>query len=168
MQRDFTYVDDIVEGVMSRDRPARAYRSLQHRQPPARRADALHPGDRGGAGRKAKLEMLPMQPGDVMSTEADTAALEAATGFRPSTPVEEGVRASSSGTGDTTASQGVQASISVRRVHPDSDAVTFTRIMVVATGAKLTVRLTRLSPVTDPTVVQALPFHTWTLKSVVP
>ena len=43
-------------------------------------------------GRKAKLELLPMQAGDVPATEADTSLLEAATGFRPATPVEEGVR----------------------------------------------------------------------------
>jgi len=41
---------------------------------------------------KAKLEMLPMQAGDVMATEADTRALEALTGFKPKTPVREGVK----------------------------------------------------------------------------
>ena len=41
---------------------------------------------------KAKLELLPMQAGDVLATEADTRALDAATGFKPATPVEEGVR----------------------------------------------------------------------------
>jgi UDP-glucuronate 4-epimerase len=43
-------------------------------------------------GRKAKLTLLPMQAGDVEATDADTSALDAAVGFRPSTPVEEGVR----------------------------------------------------------------------------
>ncbi len=43
-------------------------------------------------GRKAKLDLLPMQPGDVAATEADTSALDAAVGFKPATPVEEGVR----------------------------------------------------------------------------
>jgi UDP-glucuronate 4-epimerase len=43
-------------------------------------------------GKKAKLDLLPMQPGDVRATEADTSALEAATGFKPATPVEEGIR----------------------------------------------------------------------------
>jgi UDP-glucuronate 4-epimerase len=43
-------------------------------------------------GRKAKLDLLPMQPGDVKATEADTSALDAAVGFKPATPVEEGVR----------------------------------------------------------------------------
>ena len=43
-------------------------------------------------GKKAKLDLLPMQAGDVMATEADTSALEELTGFKPKTPVEEGVR----------------------------------------------------------------------------
>jgi len=43
-------------------------------------------------GKKAKLQLLPMQQGDVAATEADTTALERDTGFRPRTPVEEGVR----------------------------------------------------------------------------
>ncbi|HZZ91115.1 MAG TPA: protein CapI, partial [Usitatibacter sp.] len=43
-------------------------------------------------GKTAKLELLPMQAGDVLATEADTSALERVTGFRPATPVEEGVR----------------------------------------------------------------------------
>jgi UDP-glucuronate 4-epimerase len=42
-------------------------------------------------GKKAVLNLLPMQPGDVPATEADTSALEAATGFRPATAVEVGV-----------------------------------------------------------------------------
>src|SRR6185369_18037701 len=43
-------------------------------------------------GMKAKLDLLPMQAGDVVATEADASALEKATGFRPATPVEEGVK----------------------------------------------------------------------------
>ena len=43
-------------------------------------------------GRKAKLNLLPMQAGDVQATEADTSLLSAAVGFKPATPVEEGVR----------------------------------------------------------------------------
>lgn len=43
-------------------------------------------------GRKAEKNMLPMQPGDVKATWADTADLEAATGWKPDTGVEEGVR----------------------------------------------------------------------------
>jgi UDP-glucuronate 4-epimerase len=43
-------------------------------------------------GRKAELEMLPAQAGDVPETYADVAALKQAVGFEPSTPIEEGVK----------------------------------------------------------------------------
>ena len=43
-------------------------------------------------GRKAELEMLPAQAGDVPETYADVAALKAAVGFEPSTPIEVGVK----------------------------------------------------------------------------
>jgi len=42
-------------------------------------------------GKKARLELLPMQQGDMAATEADTRALEEQTGFRPGTSVEEGI-----------------------------------------------------------------------------
>ena len=43
-------------------------------------------------GKQAKLQLLPMQPGDVAATEADTSALSKATGFTPHTDVAEGIR----------------------------------------------------------------------------
>ena len=43
-------------------------------------------------GRKAQCELLPMQPGDVAETYADVAALEGAVGFKPKTPIEDGIR----------------------------------------------------------------------------
>ena len=43
-------------------------------------------------GRAAERELLPMQPGDVPETYADVAALQAAVGFKPETPIDEGVR----------------------------------------------------------------------------
>jgi UDP-glucuronate 4-epimerase len=46
----------------------------------------------GALGMKAKLDLLPMQAGDVYGTHADTEALEKLTGFRPRTSVEEGVK----------------------------------------------------------------------------
>jgi len=42
-------------------------------------------------GKKAQIEMLPMQPGDVPATTADVSALESDIGYRPKTTVEEGV-----------------------------------------------------------------------------
>jgi UDP-glucuronate 4-epimerase len=43
-------------------------------------------------GKPARRELLPMQPGDVAQTYADAADLERAVGFRPKTPIEEGIR----------------------------------------------------------------------------
>ena len=110
MIRDFTYVDDIVEGVVRViDRPAqpdphwsgdepdpatssapwRIYNIGNHRRVELM---AYIRALEAALGKKAKLDLLPMQQGDVRATEADTSALEAATGFRPDTPIEEGVR----------------------------------------------------------------------------
>ncbi len=110
MIRDFTYVDDIVEGVVRVvDRPPVADPSWDAERPDAatssapwrlfnignhQRVELMHyiRALEEAVGRKAKLDLLPMQAGDVQATEADTSALEALTGFRPQTPVEEGVR----------------------------------------------------------------------------
>ena len=110
MTRDFTYVDDIVEGVVRVvDRPAAPDPRWDAARP---RADASSAPWRlynignhqrvelmryvraleEALGMKAKIEHLPMQAGDVAATEADVSALESLTGFRPGTPVEEGVR----------------------------------------------------------------------------
>jgi UDP-glucuronate 4-epimerase len=92
MVRDFTYIDDIVEGVVRTiDRP-QGFRVFNignhHRVELMTYIRAIEKA----VGKPAKLEMLPMQAGDVAATEADTTALQAATGFHPDTPVEEGVK----------------------------------------------------------------------------
>jgi UDP-glucuronate 4-epimerase len=111
-KRSFTYVDDIVEGVI---------RTLDRvpEKDPAWRGDAPDPATSGVApyrlynignerpvellayiesleaalGRKAQMQMLPLQAGDVPDTEADVADLVADVGYRPVVPVEEGVAA---------------------------------------------------------------------------
>jgi UDP-glucuronate 4-epimerase len=91
MQRDFTYVDDIVEGTLRvLDTPARyaVYNIGNHT--PVGLLDYIAELERA-LGRKARLEMRPMQPGDVKSTYADTRALERAVGFAPSTPLADGL-----------------------------------------------------------------------------
>ena len=108
MVRDFTYVDDVVEAILR-----------VMRLPPAGGEDDEADGDSSSTapyrifnvgngrpvelldyiqtiehclGRKAQLQMLPIQPGDIAATMADVSRLERATGFRPTTPVAEGVR----------------------------------------------------------------------------
>ena len=109
MQRDFTYIDDIIEGVMRCcDKPATANLDFDLLQPDPATAAAPHRVFNIGnsqpiellqfievmeysLGYKALKDMQPMQPGDVVSTAADTQALQDWVGFAPSTPLEVGV-----------------------------------------------------------------------------
>jgi UDP-glucuronate 4-epimerase len=91
MQRDFTYVDDIVEGtlrVLDQPAPYAIYNIGNHQ--PVALLEYIGVLEKV-LGRKAKLEMKPMQPGDVKATYADTSALRRAVGFAPSTPLETGL-----------------------------------------------------------------------------
>ena len=109
MIRDFTYIDDIVEGVVRvldhiprpnpgwpRENPDPATSAAPYRlfnignNQPVHLLDWIAALERA-LGRKAKLEMLPMQPGDVPSTMADVSELEKAVGFRPQTSLDEGI-----------------------------------------------------------------------------
>ncbi|WP_417767639.1 NAD-dependent epimerase [Stappia sp.] len=111
MLRDFTYVDDIVEGIVRiADRPARANPHWNGAEPdPAtsrapyrihnignsepvkllRYVDAVE----AACGVKAIRNFMPLQPGDVLATWADVEDLVEETGFRPRTSVEDGVKA---------------------------------------------------------------------------
>jgi UDP-glucuronate 4-epimerase len=108
MKRDFTYVADIVEGVIrindtipnpqpaastsddcQTSAPYRIY-NIGNNQP----VELMHLIEtlEKALGRSAKKNMLPMQPGDVPATFADIDSLQRAVGFRPRTPIEEGVQ----------------------------------------------------------------------------
>ncbi|MFM7052899.1 MAG: NAD-dependent epimerase [Planctomycetota bacterium] len=108
-RRDFTYIDDIVEGVVrTLDRPAAPNPAFDAANPdpgssnapwrvynignarPVELLDYIAAIERC-TGRKATMNLLPLQPGDVPDTMADVSALERDTGYRPSTPVETGV-----------------------------------------------------------------------------
>ncbi|GAB4439935.1 MAG: NAD-dependent epimerase [Rhodocyclaceae bacterium] len=109
MQRDFTYIDDIVEGVVRvLDRVATADPAFDPRSPdpaastapyriynignhqPLELMSYIETLERA-LGRRAQKRLLPMQPGDVPATYADTTALSEAVGFAPATPVAVGV-----------------------------------------------------------------------------
>jgi UDP-glucuronate 4-epimerase len=109
MRRDFTYVDDVVEAVVrlvpqppapnpawSGEAPIRheprALARLQYRQQQAGRGDRGGAAHRGSRRQACNREFLPMQPGDVPETCADVGDLEHAVGFRPNTPIGEGIR----------------------------------------------------------------------------
>jgi UDP-glucuronate 4-epimerase len=110
MQRDFTYIDDITEGVI---------RVMERMPGPSPEWDRQHPDPATSyapyriynignnrpvelvrfievlencIGKKAEKNLLPMQPGDVPATYADIDELARDTGFAPSTPLEEGIR----------------------------------------------------------------------------
>ena len=92
MQRDFTYIDDIVEGTIRvLDRTARYEIFNIGNHQPVRLLDYIAVLE-SSLGKKAQLEMKPMQPGDVKATYADTDALRKAVGFAPSTPLEAGLQ----------------------------------------------------------------------------
>jgi len=110
MQRDFTYIDDIVEGVVrvmknipdadpewsgqtpnpsSSCVPYKLY-NIGNNQPVAL-MDFVR-GIEQALGQEAKIDYLPMQPGDVQATWADVNDLIADTGFKPDTPLNQGIQ----------------------------------------------------------------------------
>lgn len=100
MMRDFTYVDDIVEGVVRvLDKPATPaensavpYRVFNiGNSQPEKLMDFIGIME-NAFGKIAEKEFLPMQAGDVKATYADTSALEAWVGFKPHTPLKDGVQ----------------------------------------------------------------------------
>lgn len=111
MQRDFTYIDDIAEGVVRLlDQPAQPDPSFDHATPDPASSDApfrlYNIGNHEpielmcfietietAMGKKATKNMLPMQAGDVTATYADIDDLAHAVGFAPRTPLNEGIQA---------------------------------------------------------------------------
>jgi len=109
MRRDFTFIDDIVTGVIAcLDKPAKANLAFDGANPDPATSWAPHRVFNIGnaqptellhfirvleqaLGRQAVQDLQPMQPGDVVATAADTSLLEAWVGFKPSTPIEVGV-----------------------------------------------------------------------------
>ena len=102
MRRDFTFIDDIVDGVLgaadAAPRPAgedsamggphRVYNLGNHTPVELERFIAVI---EGAAGCPAGKVYLPMQPGDMVETMADTARAHADFGFEPATPIEDGM-----------------------------------------------------------------------------
>lgn len=110
MRRDFTYIDDIVEGVIRVLRKPPSvdvmWDSLRPNPATSRAPYRLYnignssPVDlmslirvlEDALGKPAKLQFMPLQPGDVVETFADVSDLQADVGFRPTTPIQDGVR----------------------------------------------------------------------------
>lgn len=111
MKRDFTFVDDIVAGVMKvADRPSKPNPDFDPQNPdpgsskvpykiynignssPVLLMDYIKAVEKG-LGKEAKMELLPLQPGDVPASHADVTDLVRDTGYKPATHIEDGVRA---------------------------------------------------------------------------
>jgi UDP-glucuronate 4-epimerase len=110
MRRDLTYIDDVVEAVTRLvEQPARADAAWSGADPdPATSTAPWRIYNIGSSqpievteivrvieqavGKSAIREFLPMQPGEVLETCADCSDLERAVGFRPRTPINEGIR----------------------------------------------------------------------------
>ena len=109
MRRDFTYIDDIAEAMVrlmaviptqnpdwtvesgspaESSAPYRVY-NIGNSQP-VQLTEFIHELELA-LGVSAKMNLLPMQPGDVLETSADTSALAAAIGFKPHTPLADGL-----------------------------------------------------------------------------
>lgn len=104
MRRDFTYVDDIVNGVVAcHDNPPpddgtikaggsvsphRIYNIGNHRSEDLLRMISLI---EEACGRSAQKELLPLQPGDVAETFADISAIQKELGFSPATSIDAGI-----------------------------------------------------------------------------
>ena len=111
MSRDFTFVDDIVEGIIRvLDNPATANLKWNANSPDPSssyvnyriynigNSKSIKLMDfvkciENAVGKKAKIKFLPMQDGDVLSTYADTSEIQSAVGFKPSTPLQKGIDA---------------------------------------------------------------------------
>jgi UDP-glucuronate 4-epimerase len=104
MRRDFTYIDDIIAGVIAAlDKPAaddgatkpggstaphRIYNIGNNQS--VKLMEFIHAIE-AACGRKAEIDFHPMQPGDVYETHADIAAIASDLGYAPTTPIAEGI-----------------------------------------------------------------------------
>jgi UDP-glucuronate 4-epimerase len=98
MERDFTYIDDIVAGVLAaldrppeaegREAPHKVYNLGNHRPVPLRRFVSVLEEE---LGMRAEIELAPLPPGDVVRTCADIEASRRDLGFEPTTTIEQGL-----------------------------------------------------------------------------
>ena len=110
MSRDFTYIDDVIESIIRLiNKPAKEDLNFDKFSPNPSTSWASHQilniGNsnsinlmdfikvlESALGVKAKKNFKPMQPGDVKITSADTSSIEKLTGYKPNTPISEGIQ----------------------------------------------------------------------------
>ncbi|MBW1941896.1 MAG: NAD-dependent epimerase [Deltaproteobacteria bacterium] len=92
MKRDFTYIDDIIEGTMAAlKRPSTFELFNLGNSDPVELLDFIAAIEEG-LGKKAKRNMMPIQPGDVPATAADIEKSKELLGFNPKTHIKEGIK----------------------------------------------------------------------------
>ena len=98
MKRDFTFIDDIVSGVIAsldkppvsnnNQAPCRLYNIGNHCSEPLMRVIGLIEET---LGKKAKIDFQPMQPGDLKESFADIGSIKTDLGYEPKTPIDIGI-----------------------------------------------------------------------------
>lgn len=91
MQRDFTYIDDTIDGTMAAINNCRSYEIYNLGESRPVRLDKLICEIEKALGKKAIINRLPMQPGDVYQTYADVTKAKAALGYEPKTELSVGL-----------------------------------------------------------------------------
>jgi len=91
MERDFTYIDDIIDGVVAAVEKCRGYEIYNLGESRPVRLDKLIDQIEQALGEKARIERLPMQPGDVDRTYADVDKARRKLGYEPNTQLEVGL-----------------------------------------------------------------------------
>lgn len=92
MRRDFTYIDDIIDGVIAAMERCAGYAIYNLGESRPVRVDELIAAMEKTLGKTAKIERLPMQPGDVNQTYADIDKARRELGYEPKTTLEEGLK----------------------------------------------------------------------------
>jgi len=91
MRRDFTYIDDIVDGVVASINNCKGYEIYNLGESRPVRLDELISEIENALGKKAVISRLPMQPGDVNQTYADVSKAKEKLGYNPNTDITEGL-----------------------------------------------------------------------------
>jgi UDP-glucuronate 4-epimerase len=92
MRRDFTYIDDIIDGVTAAIEKCKGYNIYNLGESRPVRLDELISEIEKALGKKAKINRLPLQPGDVIQTYADVEKAKKELGYNPSTEIPIGLQ----------------------------------------------------------------------------
>jgi UDP-glucuronate 4-epimerase len=92
MRRDFTYIDDIIDGIVSAMGRCEGYEIYNLGESRPVRLDVLISEIEKALGKKAEVERLPVPPGDVKQTYADVSKAKKRLGYEPRTQIDVGLK----------------------------------------------------------------------------